>query len=108
MSPVDSFVLTRLSPSEPPGRVSVLDRDAGVGGLEGLDQGLRARDSVSPFAVSNVISWRRHCLPPLLLPRLPALQPANISAAAVPAATSATPRRAVVMNFMEPPRVMWC
>ena len=105
ISPVASFVFTRLSPSEPPGRVSSLTVMLGLAAWKASITAFALATSVSEDPWRNVISVAPALPSPLLLPRLPALQPANSSTPAVPAAISATPRLAVLVNFMEPPEL---
>ena len=56
MSPVASLVLTRLSPSEPPGRVSVLIVIPGLAAWKAAMMAFALATSVSPFPVRKVIS----------------------------------------------------
>src|SRR3954468_17201783 len=108
MSPAESRVLTRLSPSDPPGRVSCLMVMLGFAAVKALITAFALATSVSVVPVRNVIVVLAALpeLPGSLLPRLPALQPAATRALVAAKATSATPRRRPdVLNLMEPPGV---
>src|SRR3954447_5010944 len=104
MSPVDSRVLTRLSPSDPPGREeSSLIVIPGFADWKAATSAFVLATSVSEGPARNVIVVPPALPPPLLLPRLPALQPAANSALAVARVTSAAPRRACLLNLIAPP-----
>ena len=99
-----------LSPSDPPGRVSVLTVMPGLAAWNASITALALATSVSVLPVSQVIvtapalPWPPPP-PPLLLPRLPALHPAANSVVAAARATSAIPRWPVLLFLIEPPKV---
>src|SRR5918994_4447310 len=103
ISPVANRVFTRLSPSEPPGRVSCGILTFGQAACNALITDFEPSTSVSVFPVRKVIVVAPALPSPLLLPRLPALQPAATSVLAVARATSAALRRPDLWNFIEPP-----
>src|SRR5689334_16086273 len=91
MSLVDKRVLIRLSPSEPPGRVSILTVMPGLAFSKAAITAFPLATEASSFGERNVIVVP---LPlPLLLPRLPALQPVNAAAPTRRAASGATRSR---------------
>src|SRR4051812_25185807 len=100
MSPVDSLVLTRLSPSLPPGRLSTLTVMFGFLALKSLTTFSAALRLFSSLLVRNVSVT----LPPLPLslePRLPALH-----APSTRQLTAAAARTPALRNFMkEPPGI---
>src|SRR5206468_5299816 len=55
MSPVDSLVLTRLSPSEPPGRVSVFTLMSGLAFSNAATSAAAALTVASPLSTNKVI-----------------------------------------------------
>src|SRR5215207_3244725 len=108
MSPVDSRVFTRLSPSEPPGRESSLTVISGLAALKASIIALALATSVSVLPWRNVIVTapaEPPAPPSSLLPRLPALQPAANSTLAVAMATSAAWRGPDLLKLMEPPNL---
>src|SRR5215203_4845290 len=107
ISPVANRVFTRLSPSEPPGRVSCVILMLGLAAWNASITAFAPATSVSVFPLRNVIVVAPALPSPPLLPRLPALQPAAIRVLAVARATSAALRRPDLWNFMEPPNSGW-
>src|SRR5215204_4284491 len=103
ISPVANRVFTKLSPSEPPGRVSCVILIFGLAAWNASITAFAPATSVSVAPVRNVIVVAPALPSPLLLPRLPALQPAATSVLAVARATSAALRRPDLWNFIEPP-----
>src|SRR5690349_15955432 len=95
MSLVDNRVLIRLSPSEPPGRVSILTVMPGLAFSKAAITAFPLATEASSFGERNVIVVPLPLpLPlPLLLPRLPALQPVNAAAPTRRAASGATRSR---------------
>ena len=99
MSPVDRRVLTRLSPSAPPGRVSSL---TAMSGFAFWNAAIAVSASLTLFwslLVRNVI-WVFPDVSPSLEPSEPALQAAIDSAPAIRAAAVATLRRREVLGLM--------
>ncbi len=95
MSPVASRVLTRLSPSEPPGRVSDFTVMSGLAFWNAAMSALALATSVSVEPDRKVIVVvAPPSSPPELLPRLPALQLVNASVADAAKAPTASNRRA--------------
>lgn len=77
MSPVASRVFTRLSPSEPPGRVSCLIVMFGLAAVKASITAFALATSASSAPVRSVIVVAPALPSPLLLPRLPALHPGS-------------------------------
>src|SRR4029453_13437931 len=103
ISPVESRVLTRLSPSEPPGRVSCLTVMFGLAAWKAAITAFALATSVSVAPVRNVIVVAPALPSPLLLPRLPALHPAANSVVAAARAGRPPPRRPFLLNLIGPP-----
>ena len=87
MSPVDSLVLTRLSPSAPPGRVSSLTVMSGLASSNALITASAILMLLGSLLVRNVIS-----LPELLSSEPPS--PLQADRDSAPAARNATARAA--------------
>ena len=105
MSPVDSLVLTMLSPSEPPGRVSVLTVMSGLAFSNAAITAFAGLTVVSALSVSRVISV------------LPELEPEELEQAAsgmsAEAATTAIANLEPELFMGEPPQhwgahSRWC
>ena len=83
--------------------MSILTVMPGLAALEGVDHRLRARHGRVVVVDEEGDRRAAGTASLLLLPRLPALQPAANSVLAAARATSATPRRPLLLNLMEPP-----
>src|SRR5689334_7783262 len=90
MSPVDRRVLTRLSPSDPPGRVSSLTVMVGLAAWNALITAFALATVGSSLPERNVIVVVPPLPPEPLLPRLPALHAVKASELVSAAASAAT------------------